>query len=318
MNAEEVHLLTSASFIQGLDNLYEYDLYTTEGRFDLAYYFDGRNTVGALDQFEYINQSSYVAASCLKTRREYRDVAPIFIQWYGVDYFDVRHLDKINIEGRYYYRNMFVGGAYARHDEYINHVTYHAENDYSYAFNSGSYDSYLSNDDIYINPYSYSYTKYAMYVDHDTYRGEIGYLFSDDFEVSLIGVDSDRIDAEFFLNVAYKYQLRDVDYIGARISLNDDIRDSSLSLKYFTVLKWGDYLSAEASLVDEDDWAVDVSYYFNERLSIGINTAKGGMTYFRSKYYFRKNYYLMASYGRDLDPHYKIQEKVHFSVGAQF
>ncbi|GAB2904319.1 putative porin [Microbulbifer echini] len=216
--------------------------------FETIYYFGGKETLGPLKEFEYINKVSNFSA-----------------EFSHVNTGSIDH-DTFSVGGEYFTSSGFVVGA-------------------------GIVDLWENN------------------VDYQS----IGYLFSPDFLVTLKHIDYDS-DNEFSVDARYNHQLNSTDYIGFNLFVDEEFDTRSLSSKYFTHLGGEQYLTAELTYTNfdefDDHWKLDSEFFFTQRTSIGFSFDENEVYKLGMNHFFNRHFAVEAAYvsNTDSDDDYDIYQ----------
>ncbi len=109
---------------------------------------------------------------------------------------------------------------------------------------------------------------------NDGYDLSVGYLFNPDLLVQLRREKIEDVDAEWFVDASYNYQLNGSDYIGFNFVADDDFDSRTLSSKLFKYLGGENWLTVDASYTSNDefdnDWEIGAEYYFSKTTSVGV------------------------------------------------
>lgn len=229
--AEEYHWISGADFTRTDTRIADFDAFSLGS----TWYFDGKETLGPLNEFAYINTTSN-----------------IFGSWSRFDGLS-NDADQVGIGGEYFAGNLLLGG------------------------------SYLNLDDV------------------DFFTGTVGYLFSENFLVSVDAAKVEGAGTNYLFNARYNHPLRGNAYLGFNFSTDDEFDGKNLSSRYFTPLAGNDYLALEVSWsifddADEELWAVEGDYYFSERTSLGLGIAEDEVYSFDFTHFFNENVALELGY----------------------
>ena len=153
----------------------------------------------------------------------------------------------------------------------------------------------------------------------------LGYLFSDDFLISL-GC-KDEFDDSCGFTASYNLQLEDTDYIGFSYNTGDSADLHQISSRYFfavgeesyLVLGGGYTLDKSDNRFADDYWSINGSYYYDARTSISAYYTEGDYYGVSGSYFVNENYSIQAGY-HSVSSNKKQDESdgYFFSYSAQF
>jgi predicted porin len=204
------------------------------------YFFEGRPSLGPLNQFEYINKTSNVSVAY-----QYINSESEAWHWSGKSRTISENTNnRLGIGGEWFSGNLLLGGSYS----YV---------DSEYSRQKGG-DSYSDNS--------------------DTFGLTAGYLVSDDLLVKVDINKYKNGNSYFTASASYNWQLGDLDYIGFTYSTDESLDFQNLSAKYLMALVDESYLVLVANYVydnsgsyEDDRWNMGVNYYFNTKTSLSAN-----------------------------------------------
>lgn len=227
---EEYRSFTDFDYARNETDFSELDTFTVGS----TWYFSPKETLGPLNEFEYVNTSSNIFGSWARLDTPGSDV------------------DEMLIGGEYFAGNVLLGGSYLNRES------------------------------------------------ADAYTATLGYLFSDNFLVSVDAEKFESFDARYFINARYAQQLGGTDYIGFAVRADDDFLSTAVSSRYFTRLAGERYLAAEATYHfndrAEDFWALEGDYYFSRRTSLGLGVRKHDVYALDFTHFFNENVAVELAY----------------------
>jgi hypothetical protein len=266
------------------------------------YFFEEQQSLGPLNEFDYINTSSNIYAlvnnSNTKSSNSYKEDS------FGFD----ESNNSIDIGGQWITHGFLLGAGY-------NYTKYKVSHE------NTSYDniSFDRND--------------------DSYSASLGYFILDDLVIRADYFDAgDKYelltdDDYFSYSVSYNLQLAGTDYIGFSYNVDDDFDIHQLSSRYFLSLTQESYLVLGGEYVfdnrdnffAEDSWSINGSYYFNTQTSVSAfygkdDTFDEADTYgIAVSYFINDNYSVQAGYNANNNDKYENdQEGYSLSFSAQF
>jgi len=271
----------------------EYNYYSKGDRNQLAlysqYFFEEQQSLGPLNEFDYINTSSNVFSSVNYSQGEY------FSSYNDYSSEADSSNSSIGFGGEWVVSNFILGASYS-------YNYYKSKVDYS----ERSYDD--SNNDISLS---------------------IGYLFSDNFMIKAGYIDdvNGSGDDSFSYSASYNLPLEGTDYIGLSYSVDDDFDIHQASTKYFFGFAEESYLVLGGSYIydnsdsrfSEDYWSVNARYYYNEKTSISVTYDEGDYYSINTSYFIDNNYSVQLGYNsvaNDKEEH--DSDGYYLSVTAQF
>ena len=154
----------------------------------------------------------------------------------------------------------------------------------------------------------------------------IGYLFSDNFLISLGCNEGRRDNDRCGIGAQYNWQLDGTDYIGVKYNFDGDLEDHYLSSQYFFSVGEQSYVKLGVDynyfnfkhLENEDYWHVNASYYFNASTSISTFYGENDFYGVSASYFFNDNYSLAAGYNSANLDRADESEGYFFTLSAQF
>jgi hypothetical protein len=255
------------------------------------YYFDERLALGPLNEFDYINTSSNVYASVANSNNKSSSLNNE--QSYSFDSSN----NSIAVGGQWITHGFILGAGYS-HEQ-----SERAWSDtYSGVSNSGSYDN--NEGDISLL---------------------LGYLFSDDFLISL-GCN-DEFDNTCGFTASYNWQLMGTDYIGFSYHSDSDFDIHQLSSQYFFgvgdqsyFMVGGDYtFEHDRNRFRDDYWRVNGSYYYDTNTSISAYYNEGDYYGVSASYFINQNYSIKTGYNSTANKKDDVElDGYYVSFSAQF
>lgn len=236
------------------------------------YYFDDRETLGPLNEFDYINAISNVSVDY-----GYHTSDSI---WTRGDYTSTSALERntVSINGEWFVGNFLIGGGYR------------------YANNDSSFMHSIDEEDgLAIRKSNYN-------SDSNRLNLSLGYLITKDF---IIKADFRENDNLFTYSANYNLELNDSDYIGFGYASDEDFDAHHFSSRYFMALSEHSYLVLGGTYTFNnydsywdiaDSWHINGSYYFNQNTSVTATYDKDDEYSVSANHFFTKNYALALSY----------------------
>ncbi|HLT90095.1 MAG TPA: putative porin [Woeseiaceae bacterium] len=130
--------------------------------------------------------------------------------------------------------------------------------------------------------------------------GTVGYLFSEDFLLSVDAVKLGNLDTDLVLDARYNHRLGGNDYIGFNLRVDDDFDSREIASKYFTRLAGDTWLAVGLAynFIEgaEDPWSVTGDYYFSERTSVALGVGKHDRYSLGLSHFFNRNVALELGY----------------------
>lgn len=249
------------------------------------YYFDEQLALGPLNEFNYINTSSNVYAAISNSNTD------SFSSRSDGDFNWENSNNTVDVGGQWISHNFILGVGYSYTDYENTVATYNYDNSDSY------------------------------------YSAELGYLISDDFVISAYYNDGGDGDDFFAYSASYALQLAGTDYIGFTYDVDEDFDIHQLSARYFFgiaeqsyMVLGGDYtIDNRDNLIDDDDWSVNASYYYDQRTSVSAFYGEGDYYGLGASYFINHNYSVQAGYNSVADDVDSFElDGYYLSVSAQF
>jgi len=267
------------------------------------YFFEERQALGPLNEFDYINTSSNVYALLSNNDSESSTA------YQGNDFGWENSSNSLNIGGQWISHNFLVGAGYS-YTKYD--VTYVSD-----AYDSPSVDR---------SDKGYSASLGYFILDNLVIRADYYY---DDTKHDYYNVDNDY----FNYSASYNLQLSGSDYLGFTYNVDEDFDIHQLSSRYFLSLTQDSYLvlggdytiDNSDNFFSEDRWSINSSYYFNKQTSVSVFYSKDDAfdmadTYgIAASYFINNNYSVQAGYNtNDNDKYEADQDGYSLSFSAQF
>jgi len=268
------------------------------------YYFDAQQTLGPLNEFNYINTSSNIYAGLSNSNTDsftsHSDGEEM--TWGGSS-------NTIDLGGQWISHNFIVGASYS----YLDYDT--SYNTLSYADNDSYYSAelgYLISDNFVINAYyndggdgddffAYS-ASYALQLAGTDYVG-VSYNVDEDFDIH-------QLSARYFFGIAAQSYV----VIGGDYTL--DTRDSYSSINS---------RASRDNFIVGDKWSINASYYYNDKTSISVEYSDDELSEddyaygVSASYYINSNYSLQTGYNSVInDDDYKDTDSYYVAFTAQF
>ena len=252
------------------------------------YYFEEQQSLGPLNEFDYINTSSTIYALVSKNSTDFSSSYAGYSSWDSSD-------NTINIGGQWISHNFLLGAGY----------------------------SYVKSKSSYGNSYDYnSYSASLGYFLLDNLVIRADYFDSgDDYDFF-----SDNSDY-FSYSASYNLQLAGTDYIGFSYNVDENFDIHQLSSRYFLALTGesylvlgGDYtIDNSDNFLADDSWSINSSYYFNTQTSVSAFYGKDDVYGIGANYFINDNYSVQASYNANNNDNYEVDlEGYSLSFSAQF
>lgn len=249
------------------------------------YYFEEQQSLGPLNEFDYINSSSNIYASVSSNDRDsFTSGSDRDLNWQSSS-------NTVNIGGQWITNNFIFGAGYS----YVKSENTFGSDKYD---NSDSYYSaelgYLISDDFVINTY---------YIDGGD--GDDFFSYSASYNLQLAG--SDYIG--FSYNVDENF---DIHQLSSRYFFG------FAEQSYMVV--GGDYtLDNSDDFLADDSWSINASYYYDQRTSISVYYNDDDYYGLSASYYINDNYSVQASYNSNNNDKYEVdQDGYSLSFSAQF
>jgi len=276
---------------------YDSTNYLSQGESDSVtlfsqYFFDERTTLGPLNEFSYINTSSNIYTSLNSSTRESTSVNGL-----GSSDYDSSQND-IYVGGQWMFNDFIIGGSYG------------------YSYNKFDVNS----------RYDGESRDYSHDDDDKDISIMLGYLFSDNFLISLGCNEGRRDNDRCGIGAQYNWQLDGTDYIGVKYNFDGDLEDHYLSSQYFFSVGEQSYVKLGVDynyfnfkhLENENYWHVNASYYFNASTSISTFYGENDFYGVSASYFFNDNYSLAAGYNSANLDRADESEGYFFTLSAQF
>ncbi|WP_157826805.1 putative porin [Colwellia sp. 12G3] len=289
--AESYQSFTHLSYSQNKSsfNASEYN-YSSKGNSDnfslsSRYYFDERQSLGPLNEFDYINTSSTISIFSSNRNSEYFAVNND--NNFNSDYSN----NKVGVSGEWITNSFILGGSYSynksRRD--YNEFSYDdSGNDlsvklgYLFTDNFVIQAGYLEDEDG-EDTFSYS-ARYNLQLADTDYIG-FTYGVDDSFDVH-------QLSSQYFFGIAEQSYL----VLGGSYTLNN--RDNAFSKDY---------------------WSINGSYYYDDKTSVSVTYADNDFYSVGVRYFIDNNYSIQAGYNSvSGDKNQSEYEGGHFSFSAQF
>ncbi len=256
------------------------------------YFFDERAALGPLNEFSYINTSSNVYASLNHANSEHTSVNGLWNSDANSSSND------IYLGGQWFFHDFIVGGSYGYSKRKLESFSVYDGENRDYSFDDDDKDISIM----------------------------LGYLFTDNFLISLGCNEGKRDDDNCGLGAKYNWQLAGSDYIGFEYHVAGDFDDHYLSSQYFFNLGEQSYakLGVEYNYFtheyfdNEDYWRVNGSYYYNANTSISAYYGENDFYGVSASYFFNNNYAIEAGYSSAKLDRIDESEGYFFSLSAQF
>ncbi len=249
------------------------------------YFFDERQALGPLSEFDYINKASNLYASLSNSDSE--SSASYNDQNYSAD----DNNQNVSIGGQWITHNVIVGASYSHHRYDV------TTNDYSFDMSDNYYSAslgYFLSDDLVIR---------ADYFDGG--GGDDYFSYSASYNWQLAGTDyigfSYNVDEDF-----------DIHQLSSRyfVSLTEDS---------YLVLG-GNYIFDNSDNWHADDtWSINSSYYFNTKTSVSVYYGKDDYYGVSANYFINSNYAVNLGYNSIAnDKNEADSDGYHLGFTAQF
>lgn len=239
--------------------------YRTESKSDSfalysQYFFDERQALGPLNEFDYINKSSNFYASLSNGEAS--------ASYNGNNVYGNSNQKQLNIGGQWITHKIIVGASYSHSRSDLTFDNYTSDNSDNYY--SASLGYFLLDDLVVRADYndggdgddSFSYAaSYNLQLDNTDYIG-FSYNVDEDFDIH-------QLSSRYFLGLS---------------------EDSYLVLGGdYTVDNSDDYFA-------DDSWSINSSYYFNSRTSVSVYYSDDDLYTVGARYFINKNYSVQAGY----------------------
>ena len=278
-------------------NMPEYDMYGKSDTDAVAlyskYFFEEQQALGPLNEFAYINTSSNIYAVVSNSNSE------VSSTYRGHDSNSDSSDNSVAIGGQWITNNFIIGASYNY---------YKSESKWT--------DSYFS------DGREISYDNSSSF-----YGAELGYLISDDLVISAHYNDGGDGDDYFSYSSSYNWQLTGTDYIGFSYNVDEDFDMHQLSSRYFFglgeqsyLVLGGDYTFDNRDyIIDDDNWGINASYYYDAKTSVSVNYSDGDYYGVSVNYFINQNYSVQAGYNSvSNDSDEAESEGYYMSFSAQF
>jgi hypothetical protein len=240
------------------------------------YYFDAKEALGPLDQFEYINAISNVSGTYSNNTfdSEYR--------FDGTNYESKSSIDSFDIGGEWFVGNLLVGGSYTYINTDYQRTAFSNDDDYNvYRATLG----YLITDDLLVKvnmikseDTSAFYTisaNYNLQLNKNDYVG-FGYNTDEDLDVHHLSTQYFMAlsqDSYFVLGGNYTFNNTDSQWVEDSWNIN--------SSYYFN-----QYTSASVSYDKNEEYSIGANHFFNKSYALGlVYTANNSDDWVDSKTY---------------------------------
>lgn len=134
---------------------------------------------------------------------------------------------------------------------------------------------------------------FSEFEDVDSNTLTLGYLFTDNFLLSLDSVDTDGSDRQNIVSARYNHQLGGTDYLGFNFAVDDDLDYAQVSTRYLRSLAGDSYLVLEGGVTDFDEgdsvWSAGAEYYFTRTTSVGFETVDADMLGLDFTHFFNRS-----------------------------
>jgi len=271
--------------------------YSSQGESDSInlfsqYFFDEREALGPLNEFSYINTSSNIYTSIRNSNSEYTSARSLW------DTDSDSSSNSVYIGGQWIYNGFIVGGSYGYDKRKLESFSSYDGENRDYSFDDGDSDISIM----------------------------LGYLFTDNFLMSLGCNEGNRDNEHCGIGTQYNWQLSGVDYIGFKYNVNGGFEDHYLSSQYFlsvgeqSYVKLGvdyNYFNYE-HFDNEDYWSVNASYYYNASTSISAFYGENDFYGVSASYFINNNYSIEAGYSSANLERSDESEGYFFNLSAQF
>jgi hypothetical protein len=249
------------------------------------YFFDERQALGPLNEFDYINKASNVYAYLSNSDSEYS--ASYNDQNYSTD----DNNQNVSIGGQWITHNVIVGASYSHHRYDV------TTNDYSFDMSDNYYSAslgYFLLDDLVVR---------ADY--NDGGDGDDFFSYSARYNWQLAGTDyigfSYNVDEDFDihqLSSRYFVSLTDESYLVLGGNYTFDNRDNWLA---------------------DDTWSINSSYYFNTKTSVSVYYGEDDYYGVNANYFINNNYAVNLGYNSvNNDKDEAESDGYHLGFTAQF
>ncbi|SDK40850.1 putative porin [Microbulbifer yueqingensis] len=143
---------------------------------------------------------------------------------------------------------------------------------------------------------------FSEFEDVDSNTLTLGYLFSENFLLSLDSVDTDGADRENIVSARYNHQLGGTDYVGFNFAVDDDLDYAQVSSRYLRSLAGDSYLVLAGSVTDFDQgdsvWSAGAEYYFTRTTSVGFETVDGDTLGLDFTHFFNRSIAVNVAYAQ--------------------
>jgi hypothetical protein len=249
------------------------------------YFFDERQALGPLSEFDYINKASNVYAFLSNNDSEYST------SYNDQNYSTDDNNQNVSIGGQWITHNVIVGASYShqRHDVTSDGYSFDMSDNY-YSASLG----YFLFDDLVVR---------ADY--YDGGAGDDYFSYNASYNWQLAGTDyigfSYNVDEDF-----------DIHQLSSRYFV-------SLAEESYLVLG-GDYIFDNSDNVLADDtWSINSSYYFNTKTSVSVYYREGDYYGVNANYFINKNYAVNLGYNSVAKDNDEAEsDGYHLGFTAQF
>ncbi len=261
------------------------------------YYFDARETLGPLKEFDYINTISNISLGYNYSTSAYDgriEGDGYIVPPYSYNFETKSH--SVSVRGDWFVGNFLLGGGYSHIDRNKSDTRYYE------AEQKTETDSY---DDS-----------------NNRYNLSLGYLITDNF---LIKTDFFESGDVFKFTASYNLELGASDYIGFSYNTDEELDFHHLSTKYFVSLSEQSYLVLGGSYMydntdsrwSDDHWSVSGEYYFNQNSSISAFYGEDDFYSVRASHFFNDHVSMNVSYTSNNSSEYEA-DGYSVSFVAQF
>lgn len=193
---------------------------------------------------------------------------------------------------QYFFERRSALGPYDQF-EYINTIN-------NVAGSALHYDDTLSaalSGEYFVGELAFSAAVQALDGDHVASNVSAGYLLSDDFIVRAHANHIEGGDTNYSVSSSYNMQLNRSDYLGATVSLRDDLESGGINVKYFNALNNGHYVGVGASYstyVSEfrsynrrsNSWNTNAAYYISKATGFSLGWDDDEMLSLGARHFF--------------------------------
>ena len=256
------------------------------------YFFDDRAALGPLNEFSYINTSSNIYASLNHSNSDHTSVNGLWNSDSNAS------SNNLYLGGQWFYNGFIVGGSYGYSQRKLESLSIYDGENRDYGFDDNDKDISVM----------------------------LGYLFTDNFMISLGCNEGKRDDDNCGIGTKYNWQLEGSDYIGFEYHVNGGFEDHYLSSQYFLSVGEQSYVKLAVDynyytyehFDNEDYWRVNGSYYYNASTSISAFYGENDFYGVSGSYFFNNHYAIEAGYSSANLDRIDESEGYFVSVSAQF